>query len=96
MAAGESSSKLLILPGSSAFEETLAATLTPGWKSYAAKHNEIYFVTDSSGLMRPANHQELTEYLEGGEYEERLQDIGETDVNGHVYDDEAGLIYAFD
>lgn len=96
MAASQSPNQLLILPGSPEFEETLGIALTPGWKDYAARHNEIYFVVDESGLMRPVNHRELTEYLEGGEYDQRLEQIGDTQENGIVDDLEAGLIYAFD
>jgi len=96
MATGSPSSQLLILPGDPEFDEVLGQTLTPGWKDYAARNNEVYFVADEAGLLRPVNARELDEYLEGGEYDQRLEQIGDTEDNGIVFDDEAGLIYAFE
>lgn len=67
----------LILPGSLEFEETLATTLPPGWQDVAYQSSGEYgFVVDpETGMMRIANSRELTEYVEGGEYDERLNSI---------------------
>lgn len=71
----------LILPGSFEFEETLAMSLPTGWQQSAyGNHGEYGFVVDSSsGLLRTANFTEMEEYLEGGEYDERLLQIGNDD-----------------
>jgi len=49
----------------------------PDWKEVAAADSNTYaFVAEpGSGLMRPVTSAELEEYLEGGEYEERLIEI---------------------
>lgn len=40
---------------------------------------ETYLVADSeTGILRPATLKELDEYLEGGEYEERMRSIGDS------------------
>ncbi len=68
----------LILPGNPLFALTLL-TPRPDWREKAnADGNTYAFVVDAdSGLTRPATSQELKEYLYGGEYDERLGQIGE-------------------
>lgn len=70
----------LILPGDPEFDETLGIALPPGWEDYANHLGEAcsFVVDPHSGLMRPASPEELDDYLYGGEYEERLNAIGET------------------
>lgn len=68
---------LLYLPGDPGFEETLL-TPRPDWHHVAAKDGDTYaFVVGSNGLACPVTADELDEYLEGGEYDERLADIDE-------------------
>lgn len=69
----------LILPGDPEFDETLGTSLPPGWEEVANKINQACtFVVDSrSGIMRPATPDELDDYLCGGEYQERLEAIGD-------------------
>jgi hypothetical protein len=70
----------LILPGHPLFDETLGEAIPPNWREVAARERGICFVFCSeSGLMRPATAAEITEYLEGGEYDERLAQIEEDD-----------------
>lgn len=68
---------MLILPGDPGFDFTLATAIPPGWLAVAEQiGQQCSFVADrDSGLLRPATDQELTEYLYGGEYDERLEDI---------------------
>lgn len=78
-----SSHRLVILPGDPEFDWTLACTLPPGWVEVANQvSQQIAFIASAdSGLLRPATDAELTEYLYGGEYDERLagidDDLGE-------------------
>ena len=73
---------LLILPGDPGFEEVLGSHLPPGWQQFACKNSEFCFVADSdTGLLRPATTNETTEYLEGGEYDERLSYLEEIDAD---------------
>jgi hypothetical protein len=67
----------LILPGNPEFDETLATTLPPDWQEVACRANGDYgFVVDrGSGMIRIVDSSGLTEYLEGGEYDERLESI---------------------
>lgn len=69
----------LIYPGNPEFEYILGSTLPLNWRQDAWRMLGDYcFVVDySSGLMRTATQKETREYLEGGEYDERLNQIGE-------------------
>jgi len=71
----------LILPGDPEFDRTLACP-PPNWQQVAARHRgEFAFVARSgSGLLEPVSYQELDEYLEGGEYAQRLQESGQDDT----------------
>lgn len=73
---------MLILPGNPLFDLTLATALTPGWRQAAERCNaQVAFVAEpGSGLLRPATPDELVDYLEGGEYDDRLEEIGETEA----------------
>lgn len=70
----------LILPGDPLFNETLMSP-PPNWGEVAARDGNFFnFVADSaSGIFRAVTEAELEEYLQGGEYEERLMEIGEFD-----------------
>ncbi len=71
---------MLILPGHPLFDLTLMCP-RPDWHETAAKDNQYAFVAEPySGLMRPATQDELEDYLYGGEYDERLVEIGEDDL----------------
>jgi hypothetical protein len=64
----------LILPGDPLFDFTLATAPPPGVESAP------FLVADAaSGILRPAGDQELRDYLEGGEYSERMRAIGDSD-----------------
>lgn len=67
----------LILPGDPEFNFTLATSPPPNWRQAAAKGGGFvnFVIEPNSGLMRPVTPEELTEYLEGGEYDERLDEI---------------------
>lgn len=68
---------LLLLPGDPGFEEIL---LTPGpdWQQIANQDGDTYaYVVGQDRLARPVTSWELEEYLEGGEYDERLMQIDE-------------------
>lgn len=75
---------VLILPGHPLFDRTLATAKPPGWKNYAATKGDgdyVAFVADAgSGLLRPANWKEIQEYDQGGEYDERLKNLGDEDA----------------
>jgi hypothetical protein len=70
----------LILPGDPLFNETLMNP-PPNWGEVADRDGDcVSFVADPvTGLFRAVTQAELEEYLEGGEYEERLIEIGEYD-----------------
>ena len=66
-----------MLPGDPGFDEILL-TPRPDWQQIANRDGDSYaFVVGSDGLARPVTPCELTEYLDGGEYEERLTEINE-------------------
>lgn len=71
----------LILPGDFEYDETLAAVLPPNWQSQVNAWNGDYgFVVDSqTGMLRVENSQGIREYVNGGEYDERLEQIDELD-----------------
>ena len=70
----------LLYPGDNLFDYYLA-TLPLNWKELAYQFSGqiAYIAEPRSGLLRPANTKELTEYLYGGEYEERLKEIEDAD-----------------
>lgn len=72
----ENKADLLIYPGDPEFDAVLL-TPPPNWREFAYHNSgEVVFVAEpGSGLLRPANSQELTEYLYGGEYQERSQQL---------------------
>jgi len=68
----------LILPGNPLFDLTLETIPPPGWQNHPNDGEGVAMVVDSqSGLLRPVNEQEMIDYVWGGEYEERLEAIGE-------------------
>lgn len=67
---------MLILPGNPLFDLTLSTAAPPNWRDVAVKHDTFAFVAEpGSGIMRPASPDDLQDYLEGGEYDERLDEI---------------------
>lgn len=73
-------SSLLILPGHPLFDLTLGFA-PPNWESVAAATGgEMALIARSdSGLLEAVPWAEAEEYLEGGEYDQRLASIGEDD-----------------
>lgn len=64
----------IILPGDPLFDWTLATTPPPG------SRGADYLVADcETGIYRVASPEDLTEYLWGGEYSERMRAIGDSD-----------------
>lgn len=72
---------MLILPSDPEFHETLAMAIPPHWREVANRigQNCFFVASSDSGLLRPATNEELTEYLYGGEYDDRLESIGDSD-----------------
>jgi hypothetical protein len=72
---------MLILPGHPLFDLTLMAP-RPDWQQVAAQDEQYAFVAEpGSGLMRPVTQSDLEDYLWGGEYDERLEEIEEDDLD---------------
>ncbi|GAX43444.1 hypothetical protein NIES4075_44570 [Tolypothrix sp. NIES-4075] len=68
----------IILPGHPFFDQYLYGTLPPGWRNYAFHNPDFAFVARAgSGLLEAVSEDELDEYLEGGEYDDRLEEIGD-------------------
>ena len=78
---------MLILPGDPEFDQTLGRNLPPNWGQVAGQNSGCFhFVARSgSGILEPVGAQDLEEYLEGGEYEERLQEMGDEDTLEEFY-----------
>jgi hypothetical protein len=72
---------MIILPGTPEFDLTLGRNLPPNWGHVAAQNGGLcHFVARAgSGILEPVSESELEEYLEGGEYEERLDEMGDED-----------------
>lgn len=67
----------LILPGDPLFEETLLRP-PPDWRDQIrGADNYAFIVRADSMLLEPVNISQLDDYMEGGEYDERLGAIGE-------------------
>jgi hypothetical protein len=78
---------MLILPGTPEFDHTLGRNLPPNWQAVSAQNGGSYhFVARSgSGILELVDDRALEEYLEGGEYEERLIEIGDEDELEEFY-----------
>jgi hypothetical protein len=72
--------RVILLPGDPGWDWTLAQP-PPDWQQAAAKDPDgfAFIVEPGSGLMRVADADDLEEYICGGEYEERLDEIGGLD-----------------
>jgi hypothetical protein len=71
-------SRTIILPGDPEFDLTLATSIPPDWK-YASSIDPDGFgfaAAPGSGIFRPLTSADLEDYLYGGEYEERMNEIG--------------------
>jgi hypothetical protein len=78
---------MIILPGTPEFDFTLGRNLPPNWRAVAAQNgSSFHFVARSgSGILELVNDSDLQEYLEGGEYEERLNEMGDEDELEEFY-----------
>lgn len=72
---------MLILPGDPEFNEILA-TPPPNWGQVAARlSGEFAFVARAdSGILEPVSMRELDDYIEGGEYDMRLEQLDDEDL----------------
>ena len=67
--------KKIILPGDPEFDLTLGTSLPLDWNQHSS---EFAFVARAgSGILETVSMDELEDYLYGGEYDDRLQEIGE-------------------
>lgn len=69
---------MLLLPGDPEFDWWLSQP-PAFWRHHADRvGDQVCYVADAeSGLLRPASASELIEYIESGEYDDRLDAIGE-------------------
>jgi hypothetical protein len=70
----------IILPGHPFFDEYLYCTLPPGWRNFAYHNPDFAFVArPGDGLLQAVTEIELEDYLEGGEYDERMSELEDED-----------------
>lgn len=75
-------SEFLLLPGDPEFSRILA-TPPPNWSHFARSEPDFAFVVRAdTGLLEPVGQADLDEYLEGGEYDDRLAEIEESNDAG--------------
>lgn len=69
--------KRLLLPGDPEFDATLGLNLPPNWRQFAqSNHGDFGFVARAgSGILEPVTFDGLIDYVEGGEYDERLDEL---------------------
>ena len=72
----------IILPDNPLYALTLNGTLPPDWEMKAEQLGHLpNFVCDAeTGLMRPASHAEMLEYVYGGEYDQRLANMDDFEI----------------
>ncbi|NER84498.1 MAG: hypothetical protein F6K42_34245 [Leptolyngbya sp. SIO1D8] len=70
---------LIMLPEHPLFEVILSSVKPPGWRQASERlGDETNYVADpETGLLRTATPDELMDYVWGGEYDERLEQLGE-------------------
>ncbi|MBW4644760.1 MAG: hypothetical protein KME23_17655 [Goleter apudmare HA4340-LM2] len=72
----------LILPGHPFFDEYLYGTLPPDWRDYAYHNPDFAFVARAgSGMLEAVTEAEMVKYVEGGEYDQWLEESGQDDDN---------------
>lgn len=70
----------LILPGHPFFNDYLYSQLPPGWRNFAESNPDFAFVARSgTGILEAVNQAELDEYIEGGEYDQWLEESDQTE-----------------
>ncbi|MHC5824346.1 MAG: hypothetical protein ACYT04_53040 [Nostoc sp.] len=72
----------LILPGHPKFDWTLSTAIPFHWKQVAQQDPDgfAFCARAGSALLEPMTDKQLEEYLYGGEYDERLEEIDEADI----------------
>lgn len=81
-------SEYLILPGMPDFDETIACIMPFDWQQIANKCDGFQFVARAgSGLLEAVPNNQVIDYLYGGEYDERLNEIGENEDNYFEYNE---------
>jgi len=70
--------RLLILPGDPEYYLTLGGNLPPGWDQVRAQTNGSFALVAraGSGLLEAVPWDEVEEFLEGGEYDQRMAEMG--------------------
>lgn len=73
---------MLIYPGDPEFDYYLGATLPPDWQQspLVESGSHAFVARSGSGLLEPVTQQELDDYMYGGEYEERLEQLGDDEL----------------
>ncbi|MGF1987244.1 MAG: hypothetical protein RMY62_005210 [Nostoc sp. ZfuVER08] len=70
----------LILPGHPFFNDYLYCTLPPTWRNFAFHNPDFAFVVRSgSGILEAVTEDEMEEYVQGGEYDQWLEECGDDD-----------------
>ena len=71
----------LIFPGDPEFDKTLGLTLPPDWQAVASSNPEFCLVAKAGmgGVLAAVPWYEAQDYIEGGEYDERLDEFEDED-----------------
>lgn len=77
----------LILPGDPEFNLTLGCQLPPDWQEVAYHHPDFAFIARASdgGILTAVPWSEAEEYLDGGEYLQRLLESEDEDLLEEFY-----------
>ena len=72
----------LILPGDALFDFTLSQSLPPNWNAISNQNGGqcAFVVRLDTGIMEAVSDPDLDEYLYGGEYIERVEQVGATEA----------------
>lgn len=72
----------IILPGHPFFNDYLHGNLPPGWRNFSEHNPDFAFVARSgSGVLEAVNAAELEEYIEGGEYDQWMEESDQLEDN---------------
>ena len=72
----------LILPGDPEFDFALGSTPPP------AQQGQAFVVRPGSLIMEPVTDQEFDEYVQSGEYDDRLAEIEDDDDDANWWDED--------
>lgn len=77
----------LVFPGDPEFDLILGVIPPPDVNQIEYKNNQVFYVARAdTGILEAVDYKEFEDYANGGEYDERLTQIGDDESDGQSDD----------